>query len=84
MRLLKFLLNLHSKILKDLVFLLLTVGSYSDEGSDGEEQHKDHITAEQEPSQRGQVVEPGSCVGVQSFMEECLKVSLASKSSNCP
>lgn len=63
---------------------LLTVGSYSDEGSSGEEQDKDHVAAEKKPSQRGQVVEPGGRVGVQRLMEESLKVSLASKCTNCP
>lgn len=63
---------------------LLTVGSYSDEGSSREEQDKDHVAAEKKPSQRGQVVEPGGRVGVQRFMEESLKVSLTSKCTNCP
>ena len=42
----------------------LTVGSHGDEGGGSEEQDKDHVTAEEKPSQRGQVVEPSGCVGV--------------------
>lgn len=29
---------------------LLTIGSYSDEGSSGEEQDKNHVTAEKKPA----------------------------------
>lgn len=62
----------------------LTVGSYGDEGSSGEEKDENNVTAEEKPTQRRQVVEPGGRVSVQRFMEESLKVSLASKRTNCP
>lgn len=63
---------------------LLTIGSYSDEGSSGEEQDKNHVTAEKKPAQRRQVVEPGGGVGVQCFMEESLEVGLTSECTNGP
>lgn len=62
----------------------LTVGSHSDEGSSSEEQNEEHVAAEKEPPQRGQVVEPGGCVSVQGFVKERLKVSLPAKRPNCP
>lgn len=62
----------------------LTVGSYGDEGSSGEEQDENDVTAKEEPAQRRQVVEPGGRVSVQCFMEEGLKVGLTSKCTDCP
>lgn len=62
----------------------LTVGSHSDEGSGGEEEYENHVTAEQEPTQRRQVVKPGSRVSVERFMEEHLKVGLTSECTDCP
>lgn len=62
----------------------LTVGSHSDEGGSGEEEDENDVTAEKEPPQRGQVVEPGGRVRVQGFMEERLEVGLASKRADRP
>lgn len=62
----------------------LTVGSHSDEGGGGEEEDEDHVAAKQEPSQCGQVVEPGGCVSVQRLVEERLEVGLTPKRPNCP
>lgn len=62
----------------------LTVGSHGDEGSGGEEQDEDHVTAEEEPTQRAQVVEPGGCVSIERFMEEHLEVGLTPKCPNRP
>lgn len=62
----------------------LTVGSHGDEGGGGEEQNEDHVTAEEEPTQCGQVVEPGGCVSVQRLVEERLEVGLTPKCPNCP
>lgn len=62
----------------------LTVGSHGDESSSGEEQDEEHVAAEKEPPERGQVVEPGGCVSVQGLVEERLKVSLPPKRPNRP
>lgn len=65
-------------------FSSLTVGSHGDEGSGGEEQDEDHVTAKEKPSQRGQVVEPGGCVSVQRLVEERLEVGLTPERPDCP
>lgn len=62
----------------------LTVGSYGDEGGGGEEEHEDHVTPEEEPAQRAQVVEPGGRVRVQGFVEERLEVGLTAERSDRP
>lgn len=67
-----------------IVIPSLTVGSHGYEGSGSEEQDEDHVAAEEEPSQCGQVVEPGGCVSVQRLVEEHLKVRLTPKRPNCP
>lgn len=62
----------------------LTVGSHGDEGGCGEEQDEDHVTAEEKPAQRGQVVEPGGRVSVERLVEERLKVGLPAERPNRP
>lgn len=62
----------------------LTVGSHSDEGGGREEQDEDHVAAEEEPAQRGEVVEPGGCVRVQRLVEERLEVSLPAEGPDGP
>lgn len=62
----------------------LTVGSHGDEGGGAEEQDENHVATEEEPSQCGQVVEPGGRVSVQRLVEQCLKVGLTPKRPNGP
>lgn len=62
----------------------LTVGPDGDEGGSGEEEHVDHVAAEEEPAQRGQVVEPGGGVGVECLVEECLEVGLPAERPDGP
>lgn len=62
----------------------LTVGSHGDEGGGGEEQDEDHVTAEEKPAQRGQVVEPGGRVSVERLVEERLEVGLPAERPNRP
>lgn len=62
----------------------LTVGPDGDEGGGGEEEDVDHVAAEEEPAQRGQVVEPGGRVRVERLVEERLEVGLPAERPDGP
>lgn len=62
----------------------LTVGPDGDEGGGGEEEDVDHVAAEEEPAERGQVVEPGGRVRVERLVEERLEVGLPAERPDGP
>lgn len=62
----------------------LTVGSHGDEGGRTEEQDEEDVAAEQEPPQRGQVVEPRGRVRVQGLVKEHFKIGLTPKRPDGP
>lgn len=68
----------------DVGIARLTVGPDGDEGGGGEEEDVDHVAAEEEPAQRGQVVEPGGRVRVERLVEERLEVGLPAERPDGP
>lgn len=77
--------NLHLLTMSQTyLYVSLTVGSHGDEDCGGEEEDEDDVTAEEEPSQRGEVVEPYGRVGVQGLVEQRLKVGLTTKRTDGP
>lgn len=62
----------------------LTVGSYRYPGGQREKEDKEDVGAEEEPSEGGQVEEPGGRVGVEGLVEEGLEVGLSLEGPDGP